>query len=148
MATATQTQEISVYYLDRLERYKTEKPYEIRFDVPADFPTRNSVMSKYEGIKAEDIRGREAEFSVERNGFDVLHLDVPISYEDFADRETLISAYFPRVAAAVKDRLGASRVQVHDWLVSAAREEHCDSGLTGQGAQESRDIPHIDWRRV
>lgn len=107
----------SVCCLDKLELYNTVKPYELRFFPPSDFPRTNLKYTKYEGIEVEDMRGREDELSVEKNGYTLMKIDVPMEAEDFSDRDKLRSIYLPLVAERLKEHLGASRVQVHDYLV-------------------------------
>jgi DNA-binding transcriptional MerR regulator len=108
----------SIHCLDRLELYRKEKPYEMRFYPPCDFPRKNIHISKYHGIPVEDIRARKESLSINKNGFMVMELDGQMSPEDFSDREAIASQYLPKVAEELKKCLGASRVQIHDYLVS------------------------------
>ena len=108
----------SVCCLDKNELYQREKPYEMRFNPPGDFPRKNLEVSKHDNIPVEDVRGYEKDLSFERNGFIVMELDIPMDIEDFGSREAIVSQYLPKVAEELKDRLGATRVQVHDYLVS------------------------------
>ena len=107
----------SICCLDRLDLYHKEKPYEMRFNPPGDFPRKNLHISKYCGIPVEDVRGREKELSIDKNGFAVMKLDVSMTLEDFDDKEIIKAHYLSRVAEGLKECLGASRVQVHDYLV-------------------------------
>ena len=109
----------SICYLDKIELYQREKPYEMRFNPPGDSPRKNLQISKYENIPVEDVRGHEKDLSFSKTGFIVMELDVPMDMEDFDDREAIISQYLPRIAEGLKDRLGATRVQVHDYLVGS-----------------------------
>ena len=58
------------------------------------------------------------DLSFGKNGFIVMELDVPMDVADSDSREVIISRYLPEVAEGLKTRLGATRVQVHDYLVS------------------------------
>jgi hypothetical protein len=107
----------SICCLDRLELYQWEKPYEMRFIPPNGFPRKNLHISKYEGIPVKDVRGVEKTLSIEKNGFVVMELEAPMTLEDFSDREAIRSRYLPKVAESLKECLGASRVQVHDYVV-------------------------------
>jgi hypothetical protein len=113
----TQPLILSICCLDRLELYKHEKPYEMRFDFPGDFPRKNLHISKHEGILVEDVRGREKDLTLEKNGFAVLELDIPMTVEDFSDGNAIRARYLPQVAETLRQSLGASRVQVHDFVV-------------------------------
>jgi len=107
----------SICCLDRLELYQKEKPYEMRFYPPGDFPRKNLHISTYHGIPVEDIRSRKESLSISKNGSMVMELDSQMSPEDFSDREAIESQYLPKVAEGLKKCLGASRVQIHDYLV-------------------------------
>lgn len=101
--------------------YQKEKPYEMRFYPPGDFPRKNLHISKYYGIPVEDIRGREDSLSISKNGFMVMKLNDQMSTEDFSNRETIQSQYLPKVAEELKKCLGASRVQIYDYLVTLSQ---------------------------
>ena len=107
----------SVCCLDKIELYQREKPFEMRFNPPGDFPRKNLEISKYEDVPVEDVRGNEKDLSLKNNGFIVMELDVPIDVEDFGSRDAIISQYLPLIAEGLQDRLGATRAQIHDYLV-------------------------------
>ena len=108
----------SICCLDRLDLYDREKPYELRFKPPGDFPRKNLQISRYEGIQVEDVRGREDSLSIEKNGFCVMTLDETLFPQSFSDKEAVTAQYLPKIAEELKKCLGARRVQIHDWLVS------------------------------
>jgi hypothetical protein len=110
--------ETSICCLDKLEIYKHEKPYELRFHHDGDFPRTNLKVSIHDHIPVEDVRGYEKELSLEKNGFCVMELGVSLTADDFSDTNLIESEYLPQVAEALKARVGASRVQVHDYVVS------------------------------
>lgn len=89
----------------------------MRFNPPGDFPRKNLQISKHDNIPVEDVRGHEEDLSLDKNGFTVIKLETSLSKEDFDHRETIISQYLPEVADRLKQCLGASRIQVHDFLV-------------------------------
>lgn len=108
----------SICCLDRLELFKTEKPYEIVFKAPGNFPRTNMSTSRHHGIPVHDIRGRQDNFSITRNGFYIMNLESEMTADDFDDEAAIKSIYLPQVAETLKQSLGASRVQVHDYMVS------------------------------
>lgn len=63
------------------------------------------------------MRGHEEELSLEKNGSIVMELDAKMNVDEFGDREAIRQKYLPQVAEKLKERLGASRVQIHDYLV-------------------------------
>jgi len=139
-----QIQLTSVCCLDRLELYKKEKPYEMRFYPPGDFPRKNLQISKYHNIQVEDVRGREQELSLEKNGFVVMGLDTGMSAEDFSDRQSIRSRYLPKVAEGLRKCLGASRVQVHDYLVRKSHETFPISTGKPYDWEQPATLLHID----
>lgn len=120
----------------------------MRFNPPGDFPRKNLEISKYENIPVEDVRGHEKDLSFGKNGFVVMELDVPMDVEDFSSKEAIISQYLPKVAEGVKERLGATRVQIHDYLVSILSHQRwyprSRAADSLQGAQESSVISYIN----
>ncbi|CAH0056956.1 unnamed protein product [Clonostachys solani] len=134
----------SVSCLDRLDLYKKEKPFELRFPAPTGFPQKNMVISEYDGIEVKDVRGSEDQLSIEKNGFLVMKLDHDFDTMDFDNKEIIKSKYLPIVAESLKSRLGASRVLVHDFLV---RKSHTTFPVsTGEVYEweQPANLLHID----
>jgi hypothetical protein len=69
-------------------------------------------------VLIEDARGRESEFTLDRNGFTLIH--VPTHVRDFYSPEEVKSVYYPEVERLLRDTLGASRVFVFDHGVRNA----------------------------
>lgn len=103
--------------LDRLDIYKKEKPYELRFQYSGDFPFTNTQISAHHDIAVEDVRGHEKGLSLEKNGFAMMELDIPLLPNDFNDPQIVETKYLPPLSESLKELLGASRVQVYDYVV-------------------------------
>lgn len=114
MASAQISSPMNFLAHDRL--YDEEKPYLLKFDPPSGFPQSNYNIDTKEQL-IEDIRGREKDFSIAKNGFAIMPLHTKLSYEDFDDEKRLREVYFPEVADALRKLLGASRVQIFEHLV-------------------------------
>ena len=69
-------------------------------------------------VLIEDARGREAEFSLDRNGFTLLR--APTQVRDFYSPEEVKAVYYPEVERLLRGTLGASRVVVFDHGVRNA----------------------------
>jgi hypothetical protein len=110
----------SMYLLERDVLWKTVKPYDLKFNPPAGFPKTNAVLRRYDNIQVEDIRGRENEFSIQKNGFELIRLEAPLTLQDFegGDHNKLTEHYFKPLANALKALLKAQRVQIFDFQVS------------------------------
>jgi hypothetical protein len=66
-------------------------------------------------VLVQDGRGRESEFTLDRNGFTLLRS--PTQVRDFYSREEVKAVYYPEVERLLRDALGASRVVVFDHNV-------------------------------
>lgn len=109
----------SFYFLPKDPLWEKEKPYTLKFQPAEKFPGTNGARVEVDNILVEDIRGRESSFSIEKNGFAVMPLkNIGMKYEDFHDDQKVESVYLRNLAAELKVFLGASRVQIFDFVVS------------------------------
>lgn len=69
-------------------------------------------------VRIEDARGREAEFTLDRTGFQLVH--APTKVQDFYDPAQVREVYYPEVERLLRDVTGASRVVVFDHNVRNA----------------------------
>lgn len=69
-------------------------------------------------VRIEDARGRESEFTLDRNGFALLK--APTQVSDFYSPEQVKAIYYPEVERLLRETLGASRVFVFDHNVRNA----------------------------
>jgi len=69
-------------------------------------------------VRIEDARGRESEFTLDRNGFALVK--APTQVRDFYSPEEVKSVYYPEVERLLRETLGASRVFVFDHNVRNA----------------------------
>ena len=110
----------TLHYLKR----GLEKPVRYVFDPPAGVPRWNGIDDPRQIVIA-DARGREGEFSLDRNGFQLLQ--APSQVSDFYAPEVVERVYYPEVENLLRDTLGATRVKIFDHTVrnagrSGARE--------------------------
>lgn len=107
----------SIRFLSRDHRYSCEKPYTLRFTPYIDFPRSNIETEKHNDIVIEDVRGREEDFTLQRNGFTIMSLGTKLLYDDFDDEAKLVDVYLREVADEVRDLLGARKVLILEHLV-------------------------------
>ncbi|HEY4044243.1 MAG TPA: CmcJ/NvfI family oxidoreductase, partial [Rhodopila sp.] len=81
------------------------------------YPAYNGIDDPHE-VRIEDARGREAEFTLDRNGFALVR--APSRVADFYSPDEIKSVYYPEVERLLKAQLGASRVFVFDHVVRNA----------------------------
>ena len=106
-----------LHYLKR----GAEKPTRYVGDPPPGVPVWNGIDDPQQ-VHIEDARGREAEFTLDRNGFQLVHS--PSSVGDFYAPQEVERIYYPEVESLVKRVLGASRVAIFDHTVrNAARTD-------------------------
>jgi hypothetical protein len=106
-----------------------EKPVRYAYDAPEGAPDYNGIDDPRE-VRIEDARGRESEFTLDRNGFALVRASTQM--QDFYNPEEVKSVYYPEVERLLKEQLGASRVFVFDHGVRNA-------GLPG-GRTPSRQV--------
>src|SRR5215470_19981510 len=97
----------TLHYLKR----GSEKPVRYVFDPPPGVPQWNGIDDPHE-IRIEDGRGRESEFTLDRNGFALVK--APTKVHDFYAEDEVKRLYYPEVEQLLRDRLGASRVFIFD----------------------------------
>ena len=103
-------------FLARDDLYEREKPYQFRYDVANGIPKTNLRHTKQENFKIQNIRGREEQFSFEKNGFTVLKMDEEVGYDDF-EKPAGIHRYLDIVAEQLRRKLDADVVQVYQYQV-------------------------------
>lgn len=112
-ATTPRDLTATLHYLKR----GLEKPVFYRIEPPAGVPQWNGIDDP-RAVRIEDARGRESEFTLDRNGFALVK--APTAVADFYDDEEIKRVYYPEVEQLLRDQLGASRVVVFDHNVRNA----------------------------
>jgi len=106
------SEETSIYYLARLPRYKTEKPFYVNFpvhDTPG-IPQHNVLHEAYQNIVVNDIRGHEDDFCLDTQGFQLVTNDTSMTNDDFEDDREVRSRYYPEIIKLLTQELGATKV--------------------------------------
>ncbi|KAI1083714.1 hypothetical protein F5B20DRAFT_347320 [Whalleya microplaca] len=87
---------------------------------PPNSPQRN-VETNPQPVPIEDIRGRESEFTLDKDAFQLIR-DVPASSEkSFADDASIAAHYYPEVEALLLSHIpGATRVYIFDHTIRRA----------------------------
>ncbi|MBV8792475.1 MAG: methyltransferase [Pseudolabrys sp.] len=114
-AVSPQNLTAKLHYLKR----GPEKPTFYRIDPPPGVPQWNGIDDERE-VRIVDARGREAEFTLDRNGFALVK--APTTVSDFYDAEEIKRVYYSEVEKLLRASIGASRVFIFDHNVrNAAR---------------------------
>jgi len=102
------------------------KPTRYVSDPPPGVP-RNTIEVEPHTVAIEDGRGREAEFTLDRHGFALLH--APSRVRNFYDEAALRTIYRAEVEMVLREALGASRVVAFDHNVRNAGRSGADPVL-------------------
>lgn len=105
------------YYADWDDKFHSEKPYELKFVPPENFPLTNMTWSRRDGIDVTDIRGHESRYNARDHGFQLSPMTTTLAYEDFDDIQKVDQVYTKEVAECLRSTLNAARVLVFDHNV-------------------------------
>jgi len=117
VAVTSKSLTATLHYLKR----GPEKPTYYRIEPPPGVPQWNGIDDPHD-VRIEDARGRESEFTLDRNGFALVK--APTAVADFYDPQEIRRVYYPEIERLLRVTLGASRVFVFDHNVrNAARSD-------------------------
>ena len=92
LAVPSKTVVAELHYLKR----SAEKPTRYVMEPPPGVPAWNGIDDPH-AVRIEDARGREAEFTLDRNGFALVN--APSQVRDFYDADEIKAVYYPEVGA-------------------------------------------------
>lgn len=102
--------EAELHYLGRM----TERPRNYTFDLPAGVPRSNAVHETHV-VPIYDLRGIEADISLDREGFELLGQVSAV--RDFHDEDEVRDVYYPEAERLIVEATGADRVFIFDHTV-------------------------------
>lgn len=91
-----------------------EAPYQYVYEPPTDKPSHN-IGSDPHSVVVHDVRGRESEFTLDKNGFQFVKHES--AEKDFTDHEKIEHEYYKEVEELLKKELGAKRVFIFDHTI-------------------------------
>ncbi|UKZ50396.1 hypothetical protein TrVGV298_004656 [Trichoderma virens] len=110
----------SFFFLQHDEKWVTEKPYHVLFDPPEGLEKSNLNLQQVNNITVKDIRELDSPPTIEKNGFTLIKINPgPLKSEEFDDNQKVAKFFLPQAAAAVKEALGAYRIQFFDTTEEA-----------------------------
>ena len=101
-------------------QYDSEKPY--FFNVPVD-PSWSSEVQQTnvcytrKMVTVADIRGHEADFALDRHGFQLGQFRTQLAYDDFRSTEKIVSCFYDEVRSFLQSQTGATHVLPFDFQV-------------------------------
>jgi len=125
-----------------------EKPYTVHYTVSGwagNVPRTNLTDPKAEVVRIEDIRGQEAHFSFQENGFAVLEMDSTLPYEEFENRAKVEKVYCQELASILLRYFDAQAVQFSDIEVSCHSHNYLRPALADSRQIRRRhpDFPNV-----
>jgi hypothetical protein len=102
--------EAELHYLSHM----TERPRYYTYDPPPGVPRSNTVHETHV-VPIYDLRGIEADVSLDREGFELLGQVSAV--RDFYDDDEVRSVYYPEAERFIAEATGASRVFIFDHTV-------------------------------
>jgi hypothetical protein len=115
--------ESTMYYLENMPIYLTEKPYTMRYQPEEDIPQSNFHKCEKPMTAISMRRPDVGPFNFEECGFELIEMRSEMSYEDFSDNEKIQSVYIQEVREAIKHAIGAKFVWVLDYAVCVPQFE-------------------------
>ncbi|RDX42379.1 hypothetical protein OH76DRAFT_112417 [Lentinus brumalis] len=121
------------------------------FELVGDGPAREYVTPGPDGKRISnvgkdphpavihDARGREDEFTLDKQGFQFVHW--PSSEKEFVDEEAIKTKYYAEVEALLKEATGAKRIFIFDHTIRRKADENDQSDPKNRGPAER---VHID----
>ncbi|KAM6480861.1 hypothetical protein HDV62DRAFT_365824 [Trichoderma sp. SZMC 28011] len=146
MATAIS---VSFFFLQHDVKWDKEKPYHVLFNPPEGLEKSNLNLQQVNNIIVNDVRELDSLPTIEKNGFTLIKIDTGLlTSDEFDDNQTVANIFLQRAAAAVKEALGAHRIQLFDTTV---RRRHPEFPVHVGGSYahlQPTSIAHIDTTEV
>nr|VWO99305.1 N/A [Ganoderma boninense] len=92
----------------------SDEPYQYVF-APPDGVAHNNLGSETHPVVVHDVRGREAEYFLDKNGFQFVRW--PTTEKAFTDPEAIKTKYYAEVEALLKSVTGGKRVVIFDHTI-------------------------------
>jgi hypothetical protein len=100
--------EVQILYLERLDIFADEKPYEIeRGDLAAfgEGALQTNCVFSPQKVTMIDMRDSGHSFCLDKNGFQVIEHKSALSDEDFDDEEVVREIYYKEAEACLKQAI-------------------------------------------
>lgn len=99
-----------------------EAPYSYTGMEPPAGRLVTNVGKDPQQVIVTDVRGREEEFSLDKNGFQFMHW--PSAEKEFDDKERIQKQYYPEVEESLKQITDARRVFIISHMIRRVVRRH------------------------
>ncbi|KAK4043312.1 methyltransferase CmcJ [Parachaetomium inaequale] len=108
-----------ISYIRKLPIYEKEKPFQILFDIPPGVGDQRRTNIEFESREQSftNIRDRLANFTLDKNGFEICSGPLTWSSGELADQQVIQDTYLPEVERILKRNVtgGFDKVFFFDW---------------------------------
>jgi hypothetical protein len=118
-----------LYFLKKVPKYATVKPYTCRFDTQGKYPYTN-IENVKQAISLSNVRPIQDDMSLQNQGFRVLTIPSRMSYTDFNNDDKIRAIHIPQILTFLQTELGAFEIHVLDYRVAASSHVLYYSRLT------------------
>lgn len=120
--------QVRLQYLKDDPIYKEQKPLQITPNFMDNQNKTNVKLAPGELETVQDVRGRENEFTLDRNGFRYCH--APTAFKDWSSQPSIAQSYLPELETLLRKEIdGCDEIMFYD-----ARIRHADdAGLRVEG---------------
>ncbi|KAI0453557.1 methyltransferase CmcJ [Xylaria acuta] len=142
-----------VRYLDRLELYKSEKPYEVTFapvNVKQPGARRTNFSLSYWDVALRDLTSNRASFTTDVQGFELDKFPTSLSALQLQDPDIVESLYHPEAINYLEHKYSAKKVLIFDTTIREARRprQHSSKLLRNQQTLGVATDCHINLLEV
>jgi len=93
-------------------------------------------------VNIENVRGKEAEYTLDKTGFEFHKSPTSLKTDEFEDDDKIKEAYYPEVIETIKRLTGASKVVIFDHTIR--RNDPAPVNSTQQLSRKAVDQVHVD----
>ncbi|KAK4244753.1 hypothetical protein C7999DRAFT_17032 [Corynascus novoguineensis] len=114
-----------VRYLERLELYKTEKPYEVTFapiNITQPGVRRTNLSRKARPVVIRDFSTKRDSFSTDVQGFELDSFPTSLSTSELRDTGAIETRYHREAEAYLTRKYEAKKIFIFDTTIREARE--------------------------
>lgn len=111
----------SLNYLQKLDIYQHEKPFEIMMDIPSDAKNQRQHNTKFEAREQtiRDIRELKYQFTLDKHGFMVREFRSTLDRLGRIDGTMVEGVYKPEVESLIREQVSdVDQVFFFEWRVS------------------------------
>lgn len=106
------TTRTNLFYLDRLDLYRDEKPYIIAFDIPEAVGQSSNHQYKPHEVQIHDLTSQKDQFTLASNGFEYHHWPTKFQSADFDTPHTVKHGYYPELLKQMRLEFPSAR-EIH-----------------------------------